>query len=100
MVNNIDRPDAPVVNNVVTSRDWSAVQGDARALFGIRFRDPTYTPEVPVYAPIHASQWRGHILQRRSAAGVQALQADLDFNNVSFSFVSGSSVEFLSLIHI
>ena len=91
---NIDRQDVPNINSVIRSRNWEVVQGDQRAIFGIRFRDSTFTTNMPVYDPIHASEWEGRILERRSAAGATPLQAPLTFNNVNFSFNSGNTVEF------
>ena len=90
MPRNIDKTTAPQITLVPETRNFEVVQGDNRALFGIRFRDRISTTEAPVYDPIHASEWAGHVL--RSRGGTQ--NAPLQFNNVNFSYTSGNDLLF------
>ena len=83
---NIDRNDAPLISTVPQSRNWEHTQGDRRTPFGIRFRVRGTPDNAPEYLPIHASQWGGHILQRRSEGGNPPLSVDLTFNNVPFQY--------------
>ena len=92
MVNNIDRTDAPNINSVIPSRNWEVVQGDNRPVLGLRFRNPDWTEADPVYDDIYASDFIGHILQRRSAAGTDPLSVDLDFSQASFSYNTSTGI--------
>ena len=86
MPRNIDKATAPLITLVPETRNFEVVQGDNRALMGIRFRDAAAsTMDAPVYDPIHASEWAGHVL--RSRGGTQ--NAPLQFNNVTFPYTSG-----------
>ena len=87
MPKNIDKTTAPVISLVPDTRNFEVVQGDNRAIMGIRFRDRISTADAPVYDRIHASQWRGHILRARG--GTQ--NAPLQFNNVDFNYTSGGT---------
>ena len=93
MVNNIDRPDAPIVNSVIPSRNWEKVLGDERAVFGFRFRNSTSTDTDPVYDPVHASEFHGRMLERRPAAGATPLSANFTFSNVPFTFTNSSGLQ-------
>ena len=89
---NIDRTDAPNINSVIPSRNWEVVQGDNRPVVGLRFRNPDWTQADPVYDDIYASDFLGHILERRSAAGVDPLSVDLDFSQASFSYQTSTGL--------
>lgn len=88
MGRNIEQNNAPTINLTPEARNFDVVQGDNRALMGIRFRDAaTSTETAPVYDPIHASEWAGHVLRTRG--GTQ--NAPLVFNNVNFTYTSGDT---------
>ena len=89
---NIDRTDAPNINSVISSRNWEVVQGDNRPVVGLRFRNPDFTEADPVYDDIYASDFLGHIPERRSAAGVSPLSVDLDFTQASFSYNTSTGI--------
>ena len=88
MARNIDQANAPTIDLTPEARDFGIVQGDNRALMGIRFRDPTSTDAAPVYDPIHASEWQGRIL--RSRGGTE--HVPLEFSNVTFGYTSDGTL--------
>lgn len=88
MARNIDQANAPTIDLTPEARDFGIVQGDNRALMGIRFRDPTSTEAAPAYDPIHASEWTGRILRARGGTE----NVPLEFSNVTFSYTSGGTL--------
>ena len=89
---NIDRTNAPNIVGVAESRNWEAVQGDRRAVFSFRERSTDYTDTDPAYNTLYASDFLGHILERRSAAGASPLSVDLEFANASFAYNTSTGI--------
>ena len=83
---NIDRVDAPLVSTVAESRNWETIQGDERPVFSFRFRSTDFTTTDPAYDTLYASDFLGHMLERRSAAGVNPISVDFTFNNMNFAY--------------
>ena len=89
---NIDRTNAPNLVGVAESRNWEVVQGDRRPVFSFRERSTDYTEADPAYDILYASDFLGHILERRSAAGADPLSVDLEFANASFAYNTSTGI--------